>query len=334
MSDDIEHRVRGELQELLDANPQMAPTQFIDGDQLATVSVADGVPQITKSELPAATRYGCPHITELHGTPVCRIYNIMQSLQCLSEERQQEGAARILIQTAVAEVDGVRMEPPQAPPAPEVINSTVGGDADLRSKPSAYGMFRNLAALEQRYQEMLAQHPELEPLILQTPKGPVEIRVTEKRLALSPTPLPGRPYAEVQQTPQVRIYVLRKTIQGLEAALCGEAGEIEVNRSVRRNRAQANLIRHLREVKCGNLVVLVRRSRKNLFVCGPAREILYLPAKFRVTDRGDLAEEETQQEPTGHTRMEYGALPPEVKALLNAFFAYLSSKVSNASRHN
>jgi hypothetical protein len=120
----------------------------------------------------------------------------------------------------------------------------------------------------------------------------------------------------------------------LEAALCGEAGEIEVNRPVRRNRAQANLIRHLREVKCGNLVVLVRRSRRNLFVCGPAREILYLPTKFRVTDRGDLAEEETQQEPTGHTRMEYGALPPEVKALLNAFFAYLSSKVSNASRHN
>jgi hypothetical protein len=32
--------------------------------------------------------------------------------------------------------------------------------------------------------------------------------------------------------------------------------------------------------------------------------------------------------------MEYAALPPEVKALLNAFFAYLSSKVSNASRHN
>jgi hypothetical protein len=334
MSDDIEHRVREELQELLDAHPQIAPTQFIDGDKLATVSVAEGVPQITKSELPAATRYDCPHITELHGTPVHRIYNLMQSLQCLSEERQQEGAAQILTQTAVGEVDGVTIEPPQLPPAPEVINSTVGGDVDLRSKPNAGGLFRNLAALEQRYQEMLAQHPDLEPLILQTPKGPVEIRVAEKRLALSATPLPGRPYAEVQQTPQVRIYVLRKTIQGLESALCGEAGEIEVNRPVRRNRTQANLIHHLRQVKCGNLVVLVRRSRKNLFVCGPAREILYLPVKVRVTDQGNLAEEETQQEPTGYTRKEYGALPPEVKALLNAFFAYLSSQVSNARRQN
>jgi hypothetical protein len=56
--------------------------------------------------------------------------------------------------------------------------------------------------------------------------------------------------------------------------------------------------------------------------------------KVRATDQGDIAEEETQQEPIGHTRMEYGALPPEVKQLLSAFFAYLSSKVPNASRQN
>ena len=29
--------------------------------------------------------------------------------------------------------------------------------------------------------------------------------------------------------------------------------------------------------------------------------------------------------------MEYGALPPEVKQLLNAFFAYLSSRMSNGN---
>ena len=334
MSDDIEHRLREELQALLDENPQLSPTQFIDGEKLATVSVSDGVPQVTKSELPATTRYDCPHIAELHGTPVYRIYNILQSLLCLSGERQQEGAAQILTQTAVEEVDGVRMEPPQMPPTPEVINSTVSGGVDLRSKPNACGMFKNLEALERRYEEMLAQHPELEPLILRTPKGSVEIRVAEKRLALSPTPLPGRPYAEVQQTPQVRIYVLHKTIQGIEAALYGEARDIQINQPVRRNRAQENLIHHLQQVKCGNLVVLVRRSRKNLFVCGPAHEILYLPVKVRVTDLGGLAEEKTQQEPIGHIRMEYGALPPEVKQLLSAFFAYLSSKVPNASRQN
>ena len=139
--------------------------------------------------------------------------------------------------------------------------------------------------------------PSSDRSILQTPKGPVEIRVTEKRLSLSPTPLPGRPYTEVQQTPQVRIYVLRKTIQGLEAALCGEAGAIEVDRPVHRNRAEANLIRHLQEVQCGNLVVLVRRSRKNLFVCGPAREILYLPAKVRVTDQGTLLTKRPSKSP-------------------------------------
>ena len=83
------------------------------------MSVADGMPQIAQSELPAATRYDCPHVTELHGTPVYRIYNLMQSLQCLDEERQQEGAAQILTQTAVGEVEGVTMEPPQLPSARE-----------------------------------------------------------------------------------------------------------------------------------------------------------------------------------------------------------------------
>lgn len=174
MSDDIQHRVREELQQLLDENPRLAPTQFIDGDKLTTVAVCDGVPQITKSELPAFTRFDCPHLTQLHGTPVCRIYNLMQSLQCLNEEHQQEGAAQILSQTAVEEVDGVKMEAPQLPSSPEVISSTLGGETDLRPKSSAHGLFQNLQALQQRFREMLAQHPELEPLVLRTPKGSVD----------------------------------------------------------------------------------------------------------------------------------------------------------------
>lgn len=52
MSDDLDHGDRGELQQLLDENPQLAPTQFIDEDKLATVGVCDGVPQITQSEIP------------------------------------------------------------------------------------------------------------------------------------------------------------------------------------------------------------------------------------------------------------------------------------------
>ncbi|HVM47974.1 MAG TPA: hypothetical protein VMU04_08100 [Candidatus Acidoferrum sp.] len=332
MSDEIEQHVREELQQLLDESPQLAPTQFIDGDKLTTVAVCDGVPQIAKSELPATTRFACPSLAQLHGTPVCRIYNLMQSLRRLNEERQQEAAAQILSQTAVEEVDGVKMEAPQLPPSPEVINSTIGGETDLRTKPNGHGMFQNLQALQQRFHQLLAQHPELDPLVLGTPKGSVEIRVAGQRLSLNPTPLPGHPYSEVHQTPQVRLYLLHKTIQGLEAALCGKAAEIEVTRPGRRHRAAEKLAQHLGQMKCGNLVVPVRRSRKNLFVGGPAREIIYPPMKVRLTPQGALAEEEAQQEPLGHTRVEYGALLPEVKALLSAFFAYLSSKVSNESR--
>ena len=334
MSDEIEHRVSEELQQLLDENPQLAPTQFIDGDKLTTVAVCDGVPQIAKSEIPAAIRFDCPHITQLDGTPVCRIYNLMQSLQCLNEECQEEAAAQILSQAAVEEVDGVKMEAPQLPSSPEVINSTLSGETDLRTEPSAHGMFQNLQALQRRFHQMLAQHPELDPLALRTPKGSVELRVSGQRLSLNPTPLQGRPYAEVHQTPQVRLYLLHKTIQGLEAALCGMSGEIEVTRPGRRHRAAEKLAQHLEQLKCGNLVVPVRRSRKNLFVGGPAREIIYPPTKVRLTHQGGLAEEEAQQEPLGHARVEYGALLPEVKALLSAFFAYLSSKVSNESRRH
>ena len=258
----------------------------------------------------------------------------MQSLQCHNEERQQEGAAQILSQTPVEEAEGVRMETPQLPHSAEVINSTAGGDVDLRIKTNAHGMFQNLEALQQRFQDMLAQHPELEPLVLRTPRGSVELRVTGKRLSLSPTLLVGRPYLELQEAPQVRLYMLHKTIQGLETSLCGQAGEIEVTPPGRSHRAEEKLVHHLAQVKCGNLVVPVRRSRKNLFVSGPAREILYLPVKVRLTDQGDLVEKEAQQEPAGHTRMAYGALPPEVKALLSAFFAYQSSKVSNERRQH
>lgn len=331
MSGDIEQRLRAELQGLLDDHPQIEPTQFIEGDTLITLSVSDGIPQIARGDLPTVTHYDCPHVTELQGTPVYRIYHILQSLRCLDEERLQEGTAQILARTPIEEVEGIKMENPEMPSAREIVNSTVDGDADLRNKANAYGMHRNVEALQQRYRDMLAQNPELETLILQTAGGALEIRVTEKRLAFNPTPLPGQPYTEVHETPQVRIYLLHKIIEGLEAALYGEAGPIEVVRSVHRKKAEANLIRHLQQVRCGNLVVPIRRSRKNLYLSGPAREMTYLPLRVRITGQGLCADEQSQNEPTGHTRTEYGALPADLKQLLNAFFAYLSSRMSNGS---
>lgn len=331
MSGDIEQRLGTELQGLLDEHPHLEPTQFIEGNKLVTVSVDDGIPQIAISLLPAATQYECPDLTELHGSPVYRIYNIMQSLECLDEERLQQGAAHILARTPVEEVEEARMENPEMPPAPEVLNSTVDGTADLRTRSGDFGMFRRLETLQQKYQDTLAQHPDLETLILQTARGAVEIRVANKRLSVGSSPLQGRPYIEMHATPQVRSYLLHKTIQGLEAALYGEAKPIEVTRSIHRNKAEANLTRQLQQVQCDKLVVPIRRSRKNLYISGPAREMTYLPLRIRITEQGLCADEQDQIEPSGHVRMEYGALPADLKQLLNAFFAYLSSRMSNGS---
>jgi len=329
MSGDIEQRLGTELQGLLDDHPHLEPTQFIEGNKLVTVSVDDGIPQIAISLLPAARQYECPDVTELHGSPVYRIYNIMQSLQCLDEERLQQGAAHILARTPVEEVEEARMENPELPPALEVLNSTVDGTADLRTKSGDFGMFRRLETLQQKYQDTLAHHPDLETLILQTARGAVEIRVANKRLSAGSSPLQGRPYMEVHATPQVRIYLLHQTIQGLEAALYGEAKPVEVTRSIHRNKAEANFTRQLQQVQCDKLVVPIRRSRKNLYISGPAREMTYLPLRIRITEQGLCADEQDQIEPSGHVRMEYGALPADLKQLLNAFFAYLSSRMSN-----
>lgn len=331
MSGDIEQRLRTELQKLLDENPNLEPTQFIFGNQIVTVAVTDGIPHLAKSNVCGVALYGCPRITDLHGRPAYHIYNLMQSLQCLDEERLQQGAAHILTLTPVEETGQTRLDSPETPASEEVLNSTLDDSTDLHTRSGGNGMFHHLKLLQQKYQELLAQQPELESLILHTPKGAVEIRVTNQELSVSPSLLQGQPYVEVQKTPQVRIYLLHKTIKGLEAALYGNTKPIEVTRSVQRNKAEENLLRHLGQTQCENLVVPIRRSRKNLYISGKAREITYLPLRIRIADERLCADEQVQDEPAGHVRMEYRALPAETKQLVNAFFAYLSSRMSNGS---
>jgi len=331
MSGDIEQRLRTELQRLLDENPNLEPTQFIFGNQIVTVAVADGIPHLAKSNLCGVALYGCPRVTDLHGAPAYHIYNLMQTLQCLDEELLQQGAAHILTLTPVEESQGARLEDPQLPSSQEIANSTLDEAAGLRTEPGNYGMFRHLEILQQKYREALERYPELDTLGLHTAKGAVEIRVTDKRLFISPSQDRGRPYTEVQQTPQVRIYLLHRTIRGLETALYGEAKSIEVTRSIQSNKAEANLLRHLQQVQCGEVVVPIRRSRKNLYISGKTREITYLPLRIRHTDQGLCTDEQVQIEPSGYVRMQYATLPADVKQLLNAFFAYLSSRMSNGN---
>lgn len=332
MSGDIEQRLRAELQRLLDENPNLDPTQFIFGNQIVTVAVTDGIPQLARSNVCGVALYGYPRVSDLHGSPAYHIYNLMQSLQCLDEERLQQGAAHILTLIPVEETGQTRLDAPETPSSAEVLNSTLDESTDLRARSSNNGMFHHLKLLQKKYEELLAQQPELESLLLQTPKGSVEIRVTNRQLFVSPSPLQGQPYTEVQKTPQVRIFLLHKTIAGLEAALYGDTSPIEVTRTVHRNKAEENLIGHLAQAQCDNLVVPIRRSRKNLYISGKAREITYLPLRIWIADQRLCIDEQVQNEPTGHERMEYRDLPAETRQLVNAFFAYLSSRTSNGSR--
>ena len=192
MSGDIEQRLRTELQKLLDENPNLEPTQFIFGNQIVTVAVTDGIPQLAKSNVCGVALYGCPRVSDLHGLPAYHIYNLMQSLQCLDEERLQQGAAHILTLTPVEEAGQSRLENPEKPSSPEALNSILDNSTDLRTKSADNGMFHHLNLLQQKYQELLAQQPELESLILQTPKEAVEIRVTNRQLFVGPSLLPGR----------------------------------------------------------------------------------------------------------------------------------------------
>ncbi len=331
MNGDIEQRLRTELQRLLDENPNLEPTQFIFGNQIVTVAVTDGIPQLAKSNVCGVALYGCPRVSDLHGSPAYHIYNLMQSLQCLDEERFQQGAAHILTLTPLEEAGQTRLDNPERPSSPEVLNSTLDDSTDLRTKPCDNGMFYHLKLLQKKYEELLAQQPELDPLTLQTPKGAVEICVINQQLSARPSLLQGQPYVEVHKSPQVRIYLLHKTIQGLEAALYGDAKPIEVARSVHRNKAEENLIRHLKQTQCDDIVVPIRRSRKNLIISGSARQITYLPLRVRIADERLCIDEQVQGEPSGHVRVDYRALPADLKQLLNAFFAYLSSRTSNGS---
>ena len=334
MTGDIEQRLRTELQRLLDENPDLEPTQFVFGNQIVTVAVTDGIPHLAKSKVCGVGLYGCPRVSDLHGSPAYHIYNLMQTLQCLDEERLQQGAAHLLTLAPVDEVMEVRLENPQAPSPLEIANSTLQGSANLRAQPADSGMLHHLELLQRKLQETLAQQPELEAISLRTPKGAVEIRVANQKLFVAPSPLPGRPYTEVHETPQVRLYLLNNTIRGLEAAIYGESKPIQVKRSADRNKAEENLLRHFQNLHCDKLVVPIRRSRKNLFISGTAREITYLPLRVRIVDERLSVDEQVQDEPSGHTRTEYRALPADIKQLANAFFAYLSSRTSNGSRQH
>jgi hypothetical protein len=320
MTDDIEQRLREELQCLLDEHPEMAPVQFRDAGDVVVISVTDGVPQVARAKSPPALQQGIPTLVGLQGQPAYHIYNLLQSLHCLDEEGLQEGTASLLASTALEEINEVRLGEPELPSASELLHSNSGESG---------GMAHHLKVLQERSQQLLAEFPERETVILRTARGAVEIGVQEGRLNTKPTSRPGRPYTDVQSTPQVRLYLMQQTIQGLQTALYGDSKPLQVVPPGSRNKVEENLLCQLQSIKSEAIGVPIRRSKKMLYV--RAHEIIYPPLRVRVADQKLCVDDFSQPAPMEYKETDYRDLSADLKQLLVAFFAYLSSRTSNGS---
>ena len=136
MSEDIEQRA--DLQALLEDNPEIEPTQFIDGDKLVILMVESGVPILTESAIAESSDYNLPSITELNGAPSCHIYSLLRRLNFLDEDRNQEGAATILSKTSEEPGKEIQFQPPLMPPSSEIIHPEDWGAerlGGLRTRP-------------------------------------------------------------------------------------------------------------------------------------------------------------------------------------------------------
>lgn len=322
MSDDIEQRLRQELQRLLDEHPEMAPVQFRDAGDVLVISVTDGVPQVARVSPSIKLQQGIPTLAELQSQPPYHIYNLLQSLRCLDEERLQEGTASLLASAALEEVNEVQLGEPEIPSASEMLHSN-HGESD--------GMAHHLKVLQDRSRQLLAEFPELEPVTLRTPRGAVEIGVQQGRLSIHSSSQPGRPYTEVQSMTQVRLYLVQQTIQGLQTALYGETKPLQVVPPGSRNKAEESLLRQLQAIESESIVVPIRRSKKRLYVYGRSPEIVYPPLRVRIVDQKLCVEDFHQPAPAGCREVEFRHLSADLKQLLNAFFAYLSSRTANGN---
>lgn len=316
-----------ELQKLLDANPTLAAAQFTEDDRLVTVSVADGIPHITRGPRPATSSWCFPSATEIQGSTIYRLYYLMVDLRCLDEERLQEGAAHLLAHTPVEEVAAARMDNPERPTAAEILNTTLLDDAALNQ--TAPGMFHHLATLQRRLADKLVKHPELETIRLRTASQTVEIRAANRCLSVRPTPLPGQPYVEVRETPQVRLYLLQQAIQDLETVLYGQPQSIEVNGPGFHREAELQLLQQLQQLQCDHLMVPIRRSRKTLYIAGAEHQLIYAPFRIRAGVRELHVDDQAQVEPERYRRVEYRELSPVLQHLLQALFVYLSTRTAH-----
>lgn len=320
MNDDVVTRMELELQSLLDAYPDLGPIPFTDGTHLVALLVDNGVPKVFRQENSVCT---WPGLDDLHGTPAIRIYKLMQSLDFIREEENETAAAAILMRSQPPDESEERPTSSTV----EAVHAIVSENATLQNRPDEHGMSRHLAILQQRRQDLLGKHPDLEPLRLRTARETVEISTRGGELCVRSVTDDGQPFVRVQATPQVQLYLVDRSIRGLAQRLSDPILETDVAPESGPKVSQ-RLIQELANLECENLTIPIRRSKTTLFIRNKA--IHYGGRRWSVSPEGTLAVTEAAEEPSGCVPMEYAALPAQVQQLLSAFFSVLSAETKSA----
>ena len=323
---DIEQRMREELQTLLDENPHLEPTAMLDNGQVATLTIIDGIPKITRDPMPESFNYDLLDVADMHGTPICRIYHLLKNLNIFEEENRVLAAATAQIQAGrVPTEEGVRIEPPAIPTIPEIVVSTVSGNTSLRNQEDKHGMYRNLESLQAHFRDTLAKNPELEPIIIKTARANVQVSTSGGELIVQNSTCSGQVYMQVRNTAQAHLLQMARTIQGLEEKLYGSSASIKVAKVPIKISATDTLAQLLEVVECGNLAIHIRSRKRTLYLSGTEKVIIYRGIQTCLED-GKLIDENDDSEPKGYMQVEYGALPKSVAAVLQAYWAYISPK--------
>jgi hypothetical protein len=299
---------------------------MLDGGQVATLTIVDGVPRVTRDPMPESFNYDLPDAADMHGTPICRIYHLLKDLHIFEEENKAIAAATAQMRaTRVPPEEGLRIEPPLMPATPEIVVSTVSGNTSLRTQEDQHGMYRNLESLQAQFRDTLAKNPELEAVTIKTARENMEVSTSGGELVVRNSARSGQAYMQVRNTPQARLLQMARTIQGLEEKLYGSSASIKVAKAPVKISAADNLARLLDVVECGNLAIQIRSRKRTLYLSGIEKVIIYRGIQTSWED-GQLLDEEDKGEPKGYMQVEYGALPKSVAAVLQAYWAYISPR--------
>lgn len=322
---DIEQQMREELQSLLEENPNLEPVPLLDQGQIVTLTIVDGIPAITLVDAPSSYTYDLRDISDLRGTALYRIYQLLKSLKILELESQAEHAGLTQSQVTLVPDNNIRIEPPTAPDPVEIVSSAASGNMDIKTREDIHGMYRNLENMQAKLKELAAENPELDPLAIKTASTCIEVSIVGGKICVEPSNKKGQSYAQVSNTIHAQILRLTRTVEGLEKKLYGSSAAIKVAKTPVKISAAANLVRILSELECGNLAIFIRSRKQTLFLSGSAKTIHYRGIKTELEEE-NLNDKEYVREPSGYTKVEYGALPKDVITLLQAYWAYISPK--------